>query len=199
MTNNRDYKEFAIGSYYHVYNRGNAKIDIFRDKQDYQLFLNRLSENLSKENTMGTIANTKGERRISLPAGAFDLIAYCLMPNHFHLLLKQNSEIPISKLISKICTSFSKYFNLKYERVGSVFQDQFKSVLVESDEQIRWLIEYIHSNPVKAGIVSKAEDYLYSSKRNVAMVPIATEILADFINATQSLEVCEGSFLTLDE
>jgi len=146
-----------------------------------------------------TIANTKGERRISLPAGAFDLIAYCLMPNHFHLLLKQNSEIPISKLISKICTSFSKYFNLKYERVGSVFQDQFKSVLVESDEQIRWLIEYIHSNPVKAGIVSKAEDYLYSSKRNVAMVPIATEILADFINATQSLEVCEGSFLTLDE
>ena len=195
MPNNRDYKEFAIGSYYHIYNRGNGKMNIFCDNDDYKFFLQRLSENLT-----GIISKsvTGKYKRKTLPVGAFDLVAYCLMPNHFHLLLRQNTELSMSKIISKVSTSFSKYFNLKYERVGSVFQDQFKSVLVASDAQIRWLIEYIHQNPVKAGITSMAEEYPYSSLSNTLKMPIKEDVFDTSRDYADGI-ACDNSFISIDE
>jgi REP element-mobilizing transposase RayT len=169
-------------------------MNIFCDKQDYEFFLNRLSENL-----VGTVGKGKmgTYTRKTVPQGSFDLVAYCLMPNHFHLLLRQNTDLSISKLVSKISTSFSKYFNLKYDRVGSVFQDQFKSVVVESDAQLRWLVEYIHQNPVKAGITSRAENYLYSSSKNIMMMPIINK---DFVSTSdddyRNLDI---TFIAIDE
>ena len=93
----------------------------------------------------------------------FKLHAFCLMPNHFHLLIEQVNEVPVSKLISKLCTSYSKYVNKKYKRIGHVFQDQFKSVLVENNPQLMWTSAYIHMNPVKDKIVKHPEKYLWSS------------------------------------
>jgi REP element-mobilizing transposase RayT len=164
--NNRDYKQFALGSTYHIFNRGVGKIDIFLDQEDYFFFLTRLKEALYP----GYVASPLSRRYTptKLPEGAFDLLLYVLMPNHFHLCLTQKTELPVSVIISKICTSYSKYFNKKYKRVGSLFQDQFKAVLVESNEQLLWLTAYIHRNPLKAGLVKNLDEYLYSSHLDYA-------------------------------
>lgn len=169
--NHRDYKKFAPNTFHHVFNRGNGKRDIFLDEKDYQFFLFRLKESLFPEaplmvpiedgNHQGK-THTPYKRRI-LPAGSFTLLTYCLMPNHFHFAIKQEGEVPISKLISKICTSYGKYFNKKYDTAGGLFQNAFKSVLVENDEQLLWLSAYIHNNPKTAGLVQKPIDWPYGS------------------------------------
>src|SRR3989344_2415277 len=104
---NRDYKQFGAGEYYHIYNRGNNKNDIFIDNNDYAFFIARVRQNLFPSQ------NTKF-RSQPLPEGSFTLVNYCLMPNHFHFLIRQNKELSTSKLILRICTSYSKYFNKKY-------------------------------------------------------------------------------------
>ena len=175
--NNRDYKIFAPNNYYHVFNRGNAKQDIFLDDEDRKFFLLRLQEYLfpsmallegANEGRLSGGAGLVAERhtpylRKALPPEAFCLLCYCLMPNHFHFLIKQNGNLPIGKLVSKVCTSYSKYFNKKYQRVGSVFQSPFRSVLVETDPQLLWLSAYIHNNPKTAGLVADLKDYKWSS------------------------------------
>lgn len=163
--NNRDYKAFASGEYYHVYNRGNNKAAIFHDTEDYELFLRRLSEGLFPNRVFASVngAHSQRNQRKPLPDGAFTLVAYCLMPNHFHFLIRQNTDLPISTLVSKICGSYSKIFNKKYGRVGSLFQDQFKAVLVTGDTYIKWLSAYIHQNPTIARLVKQPDMYPYSS------------------------------------
>lgn len=156
----RDYKEFGEGSYYHIYNRGNGKNNIFLDKADFRFFIFKLRQNLFPE-----LVTIKPERIRSnpLPKDSFTLINYCLMPNHFHLLLQQNSKIPTSKLMLKVCTSYSKYFNKKYQKVGHIFQDQFKQILIENNSYLIWLSAYIHQNPRVAGLVKNISDYEWSS------------------------------------
>ena len=157
---NRDYKEFAAGEFYHIYNRGVGKMDIFIDEEDYKFFISRLVESVHPEFSRD-LKNIP--RRKLLPEKSFDLIAYCLMPNHYHLLIEQMGNLSISLLISKVCTSYSMYFNKKYKRVGSLFQDIFKSVRVEDNEQLLWLSAYIHNNPVKSGLTSSPFSYKWSS------------------------------------
>lgn len=165
---NRDYKEFAADEYYHVYNRGNGKMDIFRDAQDYKNFLHRLCVLLGlPRGALGIeseIITTKLRLRLnSFDSGSFSLICYCIMPNHFHLLIRQNGDIPISKLILRLATSYSMYFNAKYGHVGHVFQDRFKAVRVANDKYLKHLSAYIHLNPKVAGLVTKIFDWKYSS------------------------------------
>ncbi|MFH0804077.1 MAG: transposase [Candidatus Zambryskibacteria bacterium] len=166
---NRDYKEFAPDSYYHVFNRGNAKMDIFLDQEDYKFFLWRLKENLfpskAEKNRRAPSANLPKERYVRklLPPNSFSLVCYCLMPNHFHLLIRQNSKIKISELMLRVCGSYAKYFNKKYDRVGSLFQDQFKATLINKNNYLLWLSTYIHKNPQKGGLVNKLEDWKWSS------------------------------------
>jgi len=88
------------------------------------------------------------------------------MPNHFHLLVEQITNIPISNLILKLCTSYSMYFNKKYKRVGNVFQDCFKSVSVKSNAQLMWNSAYIHMNPVEGKIVNNPKAYEWSSYKD---------------------------------
>jgi len=153
---NHYYENFGPGEFYHVYNRGNAKEKIFMDADDYKFFLLRLKQNLFPEEN--------DELRIQkLPDKSFSLIGYCLMPNHFHFLIKQNNQIPISKLMTKLCTSYSMYFNKKYNRVGHVFQNRFKHILIQNDEYLKWLSCYIHQNPKVGGIIQCLEDYRWSS------------------------------------
>ncbi len=167
---NRDYKEFAIGEIYHVYNRGNNKEKIFLDEQDYRAFIFRLGLTLGfspKELSENSLMYFPRSRiRINSKSNLFKLHSFCLMPNHFHLLVEQITETPISNLILKLCTSYSMYFNKKYKRVGNVFQDCFKSVLVKTNPQLMWNSAYIHMNPVEAKLASNPKDYEWSSYKD---------------------------------
>ena len=178
---NRDYKKFAAGNIFHIYNRGNNKEKIFFDDQDFRAFLFRLGlclgfteENLNKEKL--TSMPYSRIRITEMSNDNFRLHAFCLMPNHFHLLIEQIKDIPISKLISKLCTSYSKYVNKKRKKVGHVFQDCFKAVLIEDNPQLMWTSTYIHMNPVKDRIVKGPSEYLWSSyndytgNRNLSLV-----------------------------
>ncbi len=133
-------------AFYHVFNRGLNKQNIFLADEDYEFFLSKLYDLRQKYD--------------------HSIYAMCLMPNHFHLLVKQNTELPISKLISKICTSYSMYFNKEYHRVGGLFQSKFRAVLVRSQTQLLWLSAYIHQNPTLARLVAKPEEWIYSSYRD---------------------------------
>ncbi len=180
--NNRDYKKFAPNCFYHIYNRGNAKEDIFLNKDDYGFFLLRLREYLfPQENRRVSSVVTGRYKRKQFPEKSFSLLSYCLMPNHFHLLIRQNSLVSISKLLAKISTSYSKYFNKKYERVGHTFQDAFKAVLVVSDAQLLWLSAYIHQNPNVGGLVTKLSDYPWSSYLDYAGTRNGTLVDKSFI------------------
>ena len=173
--NNRDYKDFAINEIYHVYNRGVGKMNIFLDETDYRVFFSRLKENLFPKLIDYSLLPKHAARRKTLPPSSFDLISYCLMPNHFHFLVKQNTDLPITQLVLKVCTGYSKYFNKKYDRVGSVFQDRFKSVRIKKNNQLLWVSYYIHKNPVESGLVRRPEKYKWSSfseYKNLVSEPI---------------------------
>lgn len=126
---------------YHVILRGNAKQDIFLDKQDYHKFL--------KE-----IYSTKEKYQ-------YELYAYCLMTNHVHLILYDKNE-NLSKILQSLTVSYSSYWNKKYERVGHLFQNRFSSKSVETAGYLKNVCRYIHQNPLKAGI-AKLEEYQWSS------------------------------------
>ncbi len=119
---------FEDGGYYHVYNRGNRKQQIFLQDRDYERFLEKIIEYKKK-----------------FP---IKIISYCLMPNHFHFLLQQLAPNAISRFFSNLCNSHSKYFNIKYETVGSIYQGRFKAKTVNKDEYLVHLSRYIHLNPV---------------------------------------------------
>ncbi len=187
----RDYKQFGPGEYYHVYNRGNGKSGVFLDGQDFGFFLLRLKQNL--------FPDEKIRNRIQpLPPNSFSLISYCLMPNHFHLLLRQNSNIPTTKLLTKVCTSYSMYFNKKYNHVGHVFQDQYKQINIDDDSYLVWLSLYIHQNPKVAGIVNNPVDYPWSSCASFVGTennPLCDkEIIATRYSNAQYLDLLNGSY-----
>lgn len=165
---NRDYKNFAKDSIYHLYNRGNNKEIIFHDDQDYRAFLFRLGMvlGIKKKNLDKSEITKSPKSRIrigSLRPDNFKLHSFCLMPNHIHLLIEQCGEESISKLLLKTLTSFSKYTNMKYKRIGHVFQDRFKSVRIETNPQLMLISSYIHMNPIKDSLVDKPEEYKWSS------------------------------------
>lgn len=168
MGSQRDYKNFATGEYYHIFNRGNGKMDIFRDSDDYIFFLFRLKEYLFPEwkrrRAPSATSGIERYERSAFPEESFSLISYCLMPNHFHLLIGQNTDVSISALMLRLSGSYAKFFNKKYERVGSLFQDQFKSVHIKSNPQLLHLSAYIHLNPVTARLIRNLDTpYPYSS------------------------------------
>lgn len=137
------YKFYFPGAFYHIYNRGNRKEDIFFKDDDHRFYLKRLKNYLRKHGVK--------------------LLCYCLMPNHIHLLVKQEKEKPIFKFISSLHTSYAIYINKKYNRVGHLFQDRFKQVIIENEEQLLHLTRYIHINPVIDGLIDKPEDFDWSS------------------------------------
>ena len=194
---NRDYKNFVKGSVFHIYNRGNNKEKIFYDEQDYKAFLFRLGLNLglSQEELGKNILLSLPYSRIRITGTSkkdFKLHSFCLMPNHFHLLIEQTGDNSVSKLISKLCTSYAKYFNKKYKRVGHVFQDQFKSVLIENNPQLLWISSYIHMNPVKDGFRKHPGDYLWSSYNDFVLdrnLPVVEkELLLELFGGKENLK-----------
>ena len=145
----RDYKTFSPGQYYHIFNRGNNKKSIFIDDSDYFHFIKRAKLTLGLQpSAQGPSLSKRNSIRFQpVPKNSFDIIAYCLMPNHYHFLIKQNDETTIDRFISKLCTSYSAYFRKKYAHFGHIFQDKFKAKPVENDTYLMYLSAYIHNNP----------------------------------------------------
>lgn len=164
-------KLYLENGYYHIYNRGVEKRTIFQNEQDYQVFLHHLKLYLSppqKQKGYSFTEKTK-QRPLNNYHEEINLLAYCLMPNHFHLLLKQKSANIIQYFMRSLGTKYVQYFNKRYQRVGPLFQDTYKAVLVQTDEQLLHLSRYLHFNPGKETISTKEGDlqrillYSYSS------------------------------------
>jgi len=148
----RNARRLSSCNIYHVMIRGNDKKDIFFDVEDRKKFL----EILGKVKDSNNYYN----------------LAYCLMTNHVHLLIKEGSE-NISLIMKRINVTYAYYFNRKYNRIGHLFQDRFRSEIIEDDNYLLLAARYIHNNPIKAGVVAKPEDYPWSSYR--AYLNIAEE------------------------
>lgn len=127
---------------YHLIMRGNNRQTVFFDNEDNDRFL-------------FTLFKYKG-------ISCFKLHAYCLMNNHIHLLLKVGTE-PLEKVMRRVCGSYVYWYNHKYERVGNLFQDRFKSEPIDNETYFLTALRYIHQNPVKAGLVAYPEQYRWSS------------------------------------
>lgn len=141
---------FVPSEFYHIFNRGNSKQKIFHDPEDYLRFIGLLfvcnSEknfkifNLPKEFSLYDVE--RGHQLVSIGA-------YCLMPNHFHLLLTPKAPENISIFMKKVCTAYVMYYNKKYRRVGGLFEGKFKAEHIDNDRYLKYIFSYIHLNPLK--------------------------------------------------
>lgn len=129
-------------SYYHIYARGHGRQPIFCDDSDYRVFLNLFKRYLS----VNEITDNYKKPYIHL-RGQIELLCYCLMPNHFHLLIYQNEKGSMTQLMRSVMTSYSVYFNKKYETSGSVFGSRYKASLITTDAYLMHISRYIHLNP----------------------------------------------------
>lgn len=163
---------FDQNLYYHIYNRGVEKRKIFQTERDYQRFFDTLFYYTHDQKIPYADFQklTEDKKKAYFAANPRDLktqrvhiITYCLMPNHFHFLLKGSRHDGVTSFISDISNSHTRYFNLKHERVGRLFQGTFKSKEIASEESLLQVSRYIHLNPVLSGLVGTPEDYSYSS------------------------------------
>lgn len=154
---------FVNENYYHVFNRGVEKRRIFLKDRDFERFIDTMAHCLKDNSRVSRKTQRKNTQLSSTP---IEIIAYCLMPNHFHLLVKQNTEKGITTFLSRLTNSYTKYFNTKYERVGPLFQGPFKTINIETDGQLLHLSRYIHLNPVVAGITDDPRAFQWSSFRD---------------------------------
>ncbi|MBI4121377.1 MAG: transposase [Candidatus Ryanbacteria bacterium] len=141
--------EFSVGEFYHVYNRGVDKRNIFLDDGDNERFLRLLY--ITNSSLPVVYKEVKNKKLIDIDVGEriVAIGAYALMRNHIHLLVKEIRENGLSLCMEKLTTAYAKYFNKKYDRVGTLFQGRFKAEHVDRDEYLKYLYSYIHLNPIK--------------------------------------------------
>ncbi len=164
MPSRNTVKEFAPDQMWHVYNRGVEKKTIFLDNQDYQVFLSYFKIALgpeipyeAKQLDMTQVINLRRSHLYS----RVELVAYCLMPNHFHLLCYQYDATGISDLMRSVATGYAMYFNKKYEHEGRIFQGTYKAAHIDSDSYWLHISRYIHLNPLD--VSQSYKDYPCSS------------------------------------
>lgn len=134
---------FLPGYYYHIYNRGAHRLEIFRTDADYLFLLKLLRKQSLKYN--------------------ISILAYCLMSNHYHFLLRQNGDLPVSDFMQAVFNVYSKAFNTKHKHSGTLFEGPFKAIWVDKPEYLFHLCRYIHRNPMDAGLVPDPADWQYSN------------------------------------
>ncbi len=140
------------GEYYHIYNRGNSKQKIFHDKEDYHRFISLLY--VSNTNQRFNLYDLNRDLefniyKLEINDHLVSIGAYCLMTNHFHILITEQIEGGISKFMQKLATAYSMYYNKKYKRTGSLFEGKFKSKHLHNDNYLKYNFSYIHLNPIK--------------------------------------------------
>lgn len=139
------YEPISSDSYFHIYNRGNNKENIFKEERNYSYFLNLMDKYLTD---------------------VCEIYAYCLLPNHFHLILKTKSDIDskiISQKFSNLFNTYSKAINKAYNRSGSLFKDRFSRKRIDTEEYIKQLVLYVHLNPQHHKILNDFRQYRHSS------------------------------------
>lgn len=155
MPSRNSLKTYVKGGFYHVYNRGVEKRTIFEDDQDYNVFVKYLREILSPPDpgSLKTVFSLRGQsyKAVRTPLRNYtdeiELLTYCLMPNHFHFLVKQTNKNSLEGFMRALMTRYSMYFNRRYDRVGSLFQGRYKAALVTDEIYLLHLSRYIHLNP----------------------------------------------------
>lgn len=138
--------------YYHVYARGNNRFEIFLNPDDYAVFLNICKRYVSKQQQTNKLGTPYQHLY-----GDLELVCFCLMPNHFHLLIYQNTKGSMVRFMRGVMTSYSRYFNTKYDRCGSVWESRYKASLIDNQQYLTHITRYIHLNP------SGWASYQYSS------------------------------------
>lgn len=205
MPSRNSVKLYIENSYYHIYNRGVDKRTIFVDHKDYSVFLGLLKRYLLPSPTEDQLSQYNhhdrhykvGPRNIKKVRYRTDLhekiqlISYCLMPNHFHLMIKQTTKEAITDIMRALSNSYVIYFNTKYDRTGPLFSGRYKAVLVEEDSYLLHLTRYIHLNPLDLNYTrSDLVIYPYSSyadylgKKNTDW--LHPEEILSFFKTTQS-------------
>ncbi len=168
--------KFVKGEFFHVYNRGVDKRNIFLDQGDYLRFCKALKFFNSESPCWIATVNRK-DQTPSPEDQLVDVICFCLMPNHYHLLLRPITENGVTKFMRKLNTGYTIYFNIKHQRTGRLFENKFKAIHVDNDLYLKHLTRYIHLNPLdlyqgewREGKVGNAksslryiEDYPWSS------------------------------------
>jgi putative transposase len=137
---------FIPGQYYHIYNRGAAKEPIFSNQGNYEYLLQLVR---------------RYQKKYSVT-----VLAYCLMPNHYHLLLRQETDEPLSKFINVLFNAYVQAVNIQQKRKGTLFEGRYKHIRIDRWEYLIHLCRYIHRNPVKARLATKPEDWPFSNYRD---------------------------------
>lgn len=182
----------TTGEIYHIYNRGSDKRDIFLQSRDFSRFQQTFFyyQFASPKPRFSNFTKSKISSFKPLSDEKWiEIICFCLMPNHFHFMLKQLKDGGISKFISQLSNSYTKYFNTKYKRVGALLQGVFKSVRIETDEQLIHTSRYIHLNPIVSGITRRLEKYPWSSYMEyITNTPVLSspKIVLDLFLSSQS-------------
>lgn len=168
-------RQFYSGCYYHIYNRGANRQNIFNDEKDYQTFTQILAYYLlhphgTPKSILNRLSNYKVPNLVKNTEGiAYTLLAYCLMPNHFHFMLRQDSsDITISNLMRRLSVTYALYYNNRHRHSGAIFQGKYKNVLITDEYQWLYLSKYIHRNPahLQSSEPCNLSQYPYSSYLN---------------------------------
>jgi putative transposase len=169
---------FQPGHYYHLYNRGNDRRLIFFEQENYLYFLRLIRRHLIEQ--------------------TLDVLAYCLMPNHYHLLVQCKAH-GVSRAMMRLSVAYTKAMNRRYNRVGALFQGQFQAIAVDSDEYLYHLTRYIHLNPVKAGLVAHPKEWAFSSYREYAGLRSGTLPQLEVVRRQLVSEAAYQTFLKPDD
>jgi len=191
-------KQYTENGHYHIYNRGVNKGLIFADDQDYRVFLSYLKSYLNPPPPKHLLPT----KHIYVKGRTFDattyqvknyskeikLLCYCLMPNHFHFLIKQQPQNGIQEFMRSLSTRYAYYFNKRHQRTGPLFQSRYKAVLIDSEEYLLHLSRYIHLNPSEftsslSNWYSSYSDYL-GTKKTPWVKP---KLILSFFSETQTL------------
>ena len=168
---------FKKGEYFHLFNKSIANFNIFKSKSNSIRFLETLDYyNNNKPKTKLSIAKDKQlycYNNLIYPKSnsILKFISYCVMPDHYHLLIKTNYDDMLSKFINIIENSYTRFFNSKYKRKGPLWQSAFKAVIISSNEQLLHTTRYLHLNPTTSGYVKKPEDWQFSSYKDFITNP----------------------------
>jgi len=155
--------EYLPGQYYHFYNRGAHRLSLFREPDNYIFVLRKVKHYC---------------RALALMP-----IAYCLMPNHYHFLIRQDGDQPAGLLPQRVFNSYSKAYNKRYDHSGTLFEGNYRVVHVEKESHLLHLCRYIHANPVKDGLVVDAADWPYSNYLEWVGERAGTLVDRDFVRA----------------
>ena len=200
----------VVGEIYHVYNRGIGGQPIYGRKSDYRRFLESMfyyqnSETPLRYSQFVMLPTTERQKLLSDLAKEnnrlVEIICYCLMPNHFHVITKQVIEKGIALFISNLSNSYTRFYNVKYDRDGPLFKGKFQAVRIEDDEQLLHTTRYIHLNPYTSYITKTADDllsYPYSSFNMYRITPNDNRInTTDVLSHFSSIE--KFTNFTLDQ